>query len=86
MHDDISRITKLYTDLQNGDSWVGINFKEALHGVKVTTAAKNLSANTNNIWQIVSHLIYWRTKVTHQLTGDSNPPPFSDFPLPEELN
>ena len=60
---EINRIVKLFTDLQHGDCWIGVNFKEALHGVDAFLAIKNAGNNTNNIWQLVFHLIYWRTSV-----------------------
>jgi len=83
---EINRIVKLFEDLQHGDCWIGNNFKETLHGVDAATAADTVSANSNSIWQLVSHLIYWRTTVVNRLTGSDNPPPFKDFLLPAELN
>jgi hypothetical protein len=86
MSNEINRILKLFADLQHGDCWVGINFKEALHGVDSMFAQKNIYTGRNSIWQLVSHIIYWRTKVTNRIEGNNNPPPFIDFRLPEELN
>ena len=83
---EINRIVKLFTDLQHGDCWIGSNFKEALHGVGAATAAKSIQPNTNSIWQLVSHIIYWRLSVVNRLEGNLNPPPFPDFMLPEEMN
>lgn len=83
---EINRIVKQFADLQHGDCWVGTNFKEALHGVNAELAARNISTDTNSIWQLVSHLIYWRTVVNNRLNGTLNKPPFPDFRLPEELN
>ena len=85
MSNEINRILKLFTDLQHGDSWVGTNFKEALHGVDHVIAAKQISGHTNNIWQLIAHITYWRTRVVNRLTGSDNPPPFLDFLLPGEL-
>jgi hypothetical protein len=82
---EINRIIKLFTDLQHGDCWIGVNFKDALHGVNASTAAISLTDGTNSIWQLTAHIIYWRTKVTNRLSGNNNPPPFIDFRLPEEL-
>ncbi|UAY53033.1 DinB family protein [Ferruginibacter albus] len=83
MPNEVSRILQLLTDLQHGESWVGTSFKEALQGVNAEAAS--ISDNHNSIWQLVSHLIYWRTRVYNRLNGNNNPPPFMDFRLPEEL-
>ena len=55
MPNEINRILQLLTDLQHGESWVGTNFKEALHGVNATNA--NVAENSNSIWQIVMRVI-----------------------------
>lgn len=83
---EINRIAKLFSDLQHGDCWIGTNFKETLHGVDAAVASKAIDHQTNSIWHLVFHLIYWRTSVINRLNGNLNPPPFSDFKLPDELN
>ncbi|MEI7473119.1 MAG: DinB family protein [Chitinophagaceae bacterium] len=85
MSNEINRITKQFTHLQHGDCWVGINFKEALQGIDAKTATAKLTADGNSIWMLTAHIIYWRTMVINRLTGTTNPPPFPDFLLPEEL-
>lgn len=86
MANEINRILKLFADLQHGDCWIGNNFKETLHGVDSINACKTISGRTNNIWQLVAHITYWRTLVVNRLTGSLNPPPFQDFLLPEVCN
>ena len=86
MANEINRIVKLFADLQHGDCWIGVNYKEVLHGVDAAGAVKNISGNTNNTWQLVAHITYWRTAVVNRLTGSLNPPPFADFLLPGELS
>ena len=86
MANEINRILKLFADLQHGDCWIGLNFKEVLHGVDAAKAAKTISEGGNSIWILVSHLVYWRTTVVNRLTGSDNPPPFKDFSLPAELD
>ena len=86
MSNEINRIVKLFADLQHGECWVGNNFKEALHGVDHTSAAKHIPGVNNSIWQLIAHITYWRTRVVNRLTGSDNPPPFADFLLPEILN
>lgn len=83
---EINRIAKLFADLQHGDCWIGINFKEALYGVDAALAVKTVSNHTNNIWQLVFHLTYWRTSVINRLNCSLTPPPFKDFALPDDLS
>lgn len=85
MTHEINRILKLYADLEHGECWIGTNFKEVLHDVTAESAQRKIDDSSNNIWQLVSHLIYWRATVVNRLTGSTNPPPFMDFRLPETL-
>jgi hypothetical protein len=82
---EINRIAKLFADLQHGDCWIGANFKETLHEVDSTLAIISLTNHSNNIWQLVSHLTYWRTCVINRLNVCMDLPPFNDLSLPEEL-
>jgi uncharacterized damage-inducible protein DinB len=82
---EINRILKLFTDLQHGDCWIGNNFKTTLHGVDAAMAADTISENGNSLWQLTSHIIYWRTTVVNRLTGSEDLPPFKDFLLPNAL-
>lgn len=83
---EINRILKLFADLEHGDCWIGINFKDALQEVDAAVAAAGTGGTNNSIWQLVSHITYWRTRVVNRLTGSDNPPPFADFLLPAELD
>ncbi len=83
---EINRIAKLFADLQHGDCWIGNNFKETLYDIDTSLAVKSITHHTNNIWQLVFHLIYWRTIVINRLNGSTAPPPFKDFALPDNLN
>ena len=83
---EINRIVKLFEALQHGDCWIGYNFKEVLHGVGAADAIKNIAGKTNNTWQLVAHITYWRTSVVNRLTGSNNPPPFKDFLMPAEFS
>ena len=86
MSNEINNLVKQLTDLQHGDGWIGVNFKTALHDVTAEIAARKLSENTNSIWQLVNHLIYWRTIVVTRLNGSTDHPPFADFLLPEAID
>jgi hypothetical protein len=82
---EVNRIVKLFEDLQHGDCWIGNNFKDTLHLIDAATAARVQPGRGNSIWQLITHIIYWRTTVVNRLTGSDNPPPFKDFMLPDNL-
>jgi uncharacterized damage-inducible protein DinB len=86
MNNEINRIAKLFTGLQHGDCWIGINFKDALANITVPVAIRPGSNGGNSIWQLVNHIIYWRTVTVTRLGGSLQPPPFEDFMLPDELS
>jgi uncharacterized damage-inducible protein DinB len=85
MNNEINRIVKLFTDLQHGDCWIGINFKDALANIDTMKAIAVNHTNGNCIWQLVNHIIYWRTVTVTRMGGSLQYPPFSDFMLPEKL-
>jgi hypothetical protein len=85
MGTEINRIIKLFTDMQHGDCWIGINFKEALANIDTIKAIAVNHTNGNCIWQLVNHIIYWRAVTVTRLGGSLQYPPFSDFMLPGEL-
>ncbi len=80
---EINRIVKLFTDMHHGDCWVGVNFKTALQGLNAETAGKVNIENSNSIWMLIGHVIYWRTAVVNRLNGTLDAPTFHDFALPE---
>ena len=86
MANEINRILKQFAELQHGNHWTDNSFKQVLHGVDAALAMQTIAGKTNNIWQLVSHVIYWRTSVVNRLTGSTNPPPFLDFLLPDEAS
>lgn len=83
---EINNTLKQFANLQHGDCWIGCNFKEALHGVDAALACRKADGDSNSIWQLVNHLVYWRTTVVNRLNGSNDKPPFADFLLPEILD
>ena len=59
MPNEINRILKLFADLQHGDCWIGLNFKEVLHGVDAVKASESDRGRGQQYLMLVSHLIYW---------------------------
>jgi uncharacterized damage-inducible protein DinB len=79
---EINNLLKQFTSLQHGESWIGVNFKESLQEVNAAMAAAEVPAGGNSIWQLVSHVIYWRSAVVNRLNGSNDKPIFADFRLP----
>jgi uncharacterized damage-inducible protein DinB len=75
-------IVELFDKLQEGDCWAGVNMQQALQGVTAEMALKRY-ADSNCIWQLVNHLVYWRKRVMKRLIGDDTDPDMPDFFLPE---
>ncbi|TDO28211.1 putative damage-inducible protein DinB [Sediminibacterium goheungense] len=76
------KIAALFEAFYGGDCWIGLNFKQAIEGVNENLAAKSLGEGHNSIWQLVSHLIYWRKTVLIRLVGVLGTPSMSDFYQP----
>jgi len=83
---ELTPVIRLFTDLQHGDCWIGTNFRETLQGVPAATARATAGNSPNSIWQLVFHVIYWRTTVINRLSGNLNPPPFKDMSLPDTMD
>lgn len=83
---ELTPVIRLFTDLQHGDCWVGTNFREALHGIPASVARQTTGKSPNSIWQLVYHVMYWRATVINRLSGNLNPPPFTDMSLPGKLD
>ena len=81
---ELQKIVQLFTDLQNGECWIGVNLQGALAGVNADTAVLKRNETGNNIWQLVNHLIYWRKTVMIRLSGKNERPERVDFYFPEE--
>jgi uncharacterized damage-inducible protein DinB len=84
MENEMGFIAHQFTELQHGHCWVGLNFKEALANIDAAQAAYAKDVSHNSIWQLVNHLVYWRTVVVNRLNGSSAPPPFPDFGMPDD--
>ncbi len=49
------------------------SFEQALNGVTAAEAAWAGPGNSNSIWQIANHLIFWNDDVIHRINGTENP-------------
>lgn len=69
-------VTKMFLDQLDmhchENEWFA-SMDQALHGVTAAEAAWTSSGNSNSIWQIVNHLIFWNEDVIHRIKGTENP-------------
>jgi hypothetical protein len=82
---ETEKITAQFAAFHQGDSWIGLNFKEAIKGITATTALNSMGKG-NCIWQLVNHLIYWRKTVLIRLQHTLGHPPMPDMYLPDDLS
>ncbi|MBC9915403.1 DinB family protein [Chitinophaga varians] len=65
--------------LYNGKPWLDVTFREHLSRIDARQAVKSLNGS-NNIWQIVNHVIFWHQRVERYM---HNEPPEKDGDLPD---
>ncbi|MEQ9166582.1 MAG: DinB family protein [Fulvivirga sp.] len=64
------RLVSLFEKLYDGYPWLGVNIKSTLQGVSAQQAATKHFPNCNSIWQIVEHIISWKTNVLQRIQGE----------------
>lgn len=63
------RIIKLFEQLYDGHSWIDVPVKGTLAAISAELANRRTLPNCNTIWEIVNHLIEWKTNVMQRLDG-----------------
>jgi len=63
------RILALLDEMQDGDCWIGANFRSVLDGVDASLAARVLPGTSNSIWSLVNHIAFWRNTACLRLGG-----------------
>ena len=76
---ETARISKLFTDLYNGEPWLDVTITATLQKISPEQAANKVSSNWNSIWQIVNHVIAWRENVLRRLHGEVIASPPSNY-------
>lgn len=66
---ETERIEKLFTDLYNGEPWIGVSISGVLKNISAEQASKKVSPELNSIWEIVNHIITWRLNVLERVQG-----------------
>ncbi|MCS6917523.1 MAG: DinB family protein [Chitinophagales bacterium] len=68
---EVSRISKLFADQSEGQSWLGFSLLETLNQISAKEAASRPFPGFNSIWETVSHLLHWRQTVLRRLQGET---------------
>ncbi|MEJ7627096.1 MAG: DinB family protein [Ferruginibacter sp.] len=66
---EVEKIISLFEKLYNGEPWIDVNIKSILENITAKQADSKPFPNCNSIWEIVNHLIEWRTNVLQRLQG-----------------
>ena len=67
---ELSRIADQLDRAFDGDAWHGDPLMSILDGVTATQAAAHPVPNAHSIWEIVHHLLAWKTAVPVRLRGE----------------
>lgn len=70
--------------LQAGNCWIGYNANDIIQDITVEMALFSAYKEGNTIWQLVSHISYWRELVMERITSKKRSPedPQNGFSLP----
>jgi uncharacterized damage-inducible protein DinB len=79
---EIQRISKMFTDLYEGDPWIDVNLVDSLHKISGQQAIKKISPDHNSIWEILNHVIDWRENVSERIHGKALPSPENNYFAP----
>ena len=66
---EIDRITDELTRDQQGEPWHGPSARQVLGGVTAAAAAARPIAGGHSIWELVLHIIAWRSEVARRVEG-----------------
>lgn len=73
------RISKMFVDLYAGNPWIEVTIADTLKHITADMAYKKPAAGINSIWEIVNHLISWRTTILKRLQGSIIPSPPNNY-------
>jgi uncharacterized damage-inducible protein DinB len=75
---ETQRISELFEDMYNGESWIGVSLLDTLQNIPAATAARK-EAPWNSIWEIVNHVISWRENVIKRVQGNTVTSPENNY-------
>ena len=65
---EVQRINKMFADLYAGDPWIGVNIMDSIKKISAGQANKKIGDH-NSIWEILNHVIEWRSNVLQRIQG-----------------
>lgn len=77
--EETKRISKLFSDLYDGNAWIDVTIIGTLKNIKSNQAYSKAAANLNSIWEIVNHLLSWRETVLKRMNGKIIEEPKNNF-------
>ena len=80
---EVISIQKLFSDLYNGDPWIGVNLVDSLKKIPSKNANRKIGDH-NSIWEILNHLISWRLNVLERVQSRTLVSPGHNYFLPVE--
>lgn len=69
---DRETLRKLWIDWWEGDIWIA-PWSGALEGVTAEQAARQPQPGRHSIWQLVTHVVFWRTITFERMAGMPGP-------------
>lgn len=66
---ETKRLTELFKDMYDGETWLDVNLTSVLKPFNAAQAAKKLMPNCNSIWEVANHIIDWRLNVLERVNG-----------------
>jgi uncharacterized damage-inducible protein DinB len=76
---ETKRISKLFSDLYNGDAWIEVTIQGTIKNISAEQALIHPIENLNSIWEIVNHLVSWREVVLSRMEGEIILEPNNNF-------
>ncbi|HLO80184.1 MAG TPA: DinB family protein [Chitinophagaceae bacterium] len=76
---ETERIGRLVKALYNGHPWLEVNMMDNLSKLSWQKAGQKAHPKLNSIWEIVNHLISWRTNVLRRVQGEVIKTPANNY-------
>src|SRR5690606_42165027 len=65
-----ARMIKLFTDLYDGDPWLGVNWMDTLKTISAEKTCTRIAEDRYTIWEIVNPVTVWCSNVWRRIQGD----------------